>query len=232
MILDKRQRNELYKAIESEHFDPTEFEFTENHTAATLEHPRSSARLTISRYIADGMNPVTDDPYWQVASRVAEGGEQHTYSSIEEVWKQVFQWLRAIKRLLRAIQVDEQTPDLWEELRKTRQISELMEGKENTPFSKEELARITEVVDEVMRHAKESYGLPEDQLRLLEAKLDYLIEAAPHSRRIDWLNTAIGAFASAFAGGVLTPDVVHKVLSTLSAGLGPLFGHPLPMIGA
>ena len=110
-------------------------------------------------------------------------------------------------------------------------MSTLMESQENTPFSPEEQSRIAEVVAQVLKQAGETYRLPDDELHLLETKLDYLVDAAKHSRRIDWLNTAVGAVAGAFAGGVLTPDVVNKVLTALSAGLGPLFGHPLPMLG-
>jgi hypothetical protein len=65
---------------------------------------------------------------------------------------------------------------------------------------------------------------------LLESKLDYLLEAARHSRRIDWLNLALGAFAGAVLDGILTPDVVQKVLAALGAGLGPLFGHPVHVL--
>lgn len=41
-------------------------------------------------------------------------------------------------------------------------------------------------------------------------------------RRIDLLNTTVGAIAGAFAGGVLTPEVMQKALGTLGVGLGPL----------
>jgi hypothetical protein len=106
----------------------------------------------------------------------------------------------------------------------------MMEGEDNTPFSEEEQEQIAEAVAEVKEQARKTYALPAEQMRLLEAKLDYLVEAAPHTRRIDWLNMALGAVAGAFPGGVLTPDIVHKVLTALGAGLGLLFGHP-PMLG-
>jgi hypothetical protein len=110
-------------------------------------------------------------------------------------------------------------------------MATLLEGQDNTPFSQDEQVRIAEVVSQVLKQAKETYGLPQEQMHLLEAKLNYLVEAAPHSRRIDWLNITLSAVGGAFAGGVLTPDVVHKVLTALGAGLGPLFGHPTPLLG-
>jgi hypothetical protein len=132
---------------------------------------------------------------------------------------------------LQDIKIDQETPDLWAGLGSKTPITELAEGQENTLFSEQEHERIAAVVTEVLAQARETYELPGGELRLLEAKLDYLVDAAWHTRRIDWLNTAVGAVAGAFAGGVLTPEVVHKVLGALGVGLGSLFGHPLPVLG-
>jgi hypothetical protein len=145
-------------------------------------------------------------------------------SSVHEASEMLGPWLQEIR-------ANHETPDLWAELDKQSSMTELMEGQENTPFSEQERQRIAEAVAEVLRQARETYELPDEQLRLVEAKLDYLVDAARHSRRIDWLNTAVGAIAGAFAGGVLTPEVVQKVLGALGAGLGPLFWHPMPVLG-
>lgn len=214
MLLDKPNRNALFAIITTEGFDPRDFDLEHNETQFILKH-RSWGDLFMISESPGGL---------RVAYTVGDAKPSSAGLGRPETAPPVLgRWLQDIK-------VNNETPDLWEELGKELQMSDLMEGQENTLFSEDELERVTQVVATVMTEARESYGLPEDQLRLLEAKLDYLVEAAPHSRRIDWLNTAVGAVAGAAAGGILTPDVVHKVLTALNAGLGPLFGHPAPLL--
>jgi len=215
VLLDKPNRNALFQVITHEGFDPRDFELDHDETRFILQH-RSWGDVFMIHESPRGL---------LVSSKVGDAkGVASGLGPVEHAPPVLGRWLEDIK-------MNQETPDLWDELGKELSMSDLMEGQENTPFAPEELERITDIVDAAKRQAKETYGLPDDQLRLLGAKLDYLIEVAPHSRRIDWLNTAVGAVAGAFAGGLLTPDVVHKVLTTLNSGLGPLFGHPMPMIG-
>jgi hypothetical protein len=86
-------------------------------------------------------------------------------------------------------------------------------------------------VAEITRQAQESWKLQGEQLRALEAKMDYLSVAATRTGRIDWLNLAVGVVMGRFAEVVLAPDVMHQVGRVLEVGLGPLFGHPMPMLG-
>jgi hypothetical protein len=215
VLLDKPNRNALFQVITTDGFDPRDFELDHNEAQFILKH-RSWGDVFIIHESPGGLRftyRVGD------AKPVSAGlGRPETASPVLDRW-------------LQDIRINQETPDLWDELGKELSMSDLMEGQENRPFSREEQERIATVIEQVKRQATETYSLPEDQLHLLEAKLDYLVEAAPHSRRIDWLNTAVGAVAGAFAGGVLTPDIVHKVLTALNAGLGPLFGHPMPLLG-
>lgn len=110
-------------------------------------------------------------------------------------------------------------------------IADLLEDEDNTPFSETEQDRIAEVLDEVKRQATEAYDLPEQELDALNAKLAYLIEAAKYSRRKEWLIVAVTVISQPIVNGVLTPTIVHKVLDMIAAGLGPLFGHPMPLLG-
>jgi hypothetical protein len=110
-------------------------------------------------------------------------------------------------------------------------MSSLLEGQENTLFSEDEQDRIARLVDQLKSQARESYALPAPELQGLEDKLDYLCEASSRVGRVDWLNLALGAIVGKFADVVLSSDVAHKVLTALGVGLGPLFGHPVPLLG-
>jgi hypothetical protein len=110
-------------------------------------------------------------------------------------------------------------------------IADLLDDEDNTPFSELEQERIADVLNELKRQATETYGLPEAELQALNAKIDYLVEAAKHSRRKDWLLLAVTVVSQPFVDGVLTPDVVHKVFSAIEVGLGAMFGHPVLLLG-
>jgi hypothetical protein len=216
VFLEKWQRNAIFEAVTKAELNPRDFALEDDREEARIRVRGSKSIFVIGR---------DRSASYRVSKAVGEGPlVGHGANS----WLGVLSpplslWLSEVKR-------DLETPDLWAEIGK-QPLSAMMEGEANTPFSKEEQEQIAAVMAEVKEQARETYALPAEQMRLLEAKLDYLIDAAPHSRRIDWLNTAIGAVVGAAAGGILTPDVVHKVLAALNAGLGPLFGHPMPMLG-
>jgi hypothetical protein len=216
VFLEKWQRNAIFKAITETELNPRDFELENETDEARIRVRGSKSIFVVGR---------DRSASYRVSKAVGEGPlvgyEANSWDGVLHPPLSV--WLSEVKR-------DLETPDLWAEIGK-QPLSAMMEGEANKPFSEEEQEQIAEVMAEVKQQARETYALPAKQMRLLEAKLDYLIEAAPHSRRIDWLNTAIGAVAGAGAGGILTPDVVHKVLAALNAGLGPLFGHPMPLLG-
>ncbi len=219
-LFNKPQRNALFLAIQDEGFDPGDFYVEHTNDLWKLSHRDWRDWFAVER-VSDPHESINE---LQVTDQIGDAEPQTTRSDGFNAIPSVLNiWLTASK-------ANHETPDLWAELSKAP-ITELAEGQENTPFSESEQQRIAETAADVLAQARESYKLPERELRLLEAKLDYLVEAARHTRRIDWLNVAVGAVGGAFAGGVLTPDVVHKVLGALGAGLGPLFGHPVPMLG-
>jgi hypothetical protein len=110
------------------------------------------------------------------------------------------------------------------------EMAPLLEDEDNTPFTPAEQERIADVLAAVMRQAADE-DVPATELRVLQAKLDYLIEAAKHSRRKEWLIVAVTVISQPFVDGVLTSRLVHTVLTAVAAGLGPIFGHPTPLIG-
>ena len=221
MFLDRSERNALFYAIQEEGLDPRNFDVvTHNETQWKLQYRAWGTSFAVLKP-SGGDSPISHRVFYKVGN---DASKLTNHTSFWGVTSALKDWLKGSK-------ADHETPDLWAELSKEPRITELAEGQENTPFSAWEQRQIADVIAGILTQARETYELPDDKLRLLEAKLDYLVDAARHTRRIDWLNTAVGAIAGAFAGGFLTPDVAHKVLGALSAGLGPLFGHPLPLLG-
>jgi hypothetical protein len=107
----------------------------------------------------------------------------------------------------------------------------LSEDAANTPFDETEQTQIAEVVARVLTQAKEEFELPEQELHGLEGTLPYVGEAPRWIRgRVDWINLTVGVFVNKVADGALTEDTMRKVLHALAAGVGPLFGHPMPLL--
>ena len=107
-------------------------------------------------------------------------------------------------------------------------MAELLEDESNTTFEPDDLDRVTAVLTEIKRRAAD---LPDEERVRLEAKLDYLIEAARHSRRKEWLIVAVTVISQPFVDGILTPGTVDTVLKAMETGLGALFGHPTLQLG-
>jgi hypothetical protein len=210
--ISKAQRNEIAEAIQASGFSPADFEPDESDAAISVRHKPTGSELLVNFGEMGYLFAVS----WTVGDDPMKG------RSADELRFVTQDWLNDLATYLA-------TPNLWEEIGK-EPLADLIEDQENTRFSTGEQAQIATVVAEVLTNAKTDFGLDEPQIKVLEAKLDYLVEAAGHTRRIDWLNLALGIFADRAASAALTPEVVHKVLGALDVGLGALFGHA-PMLG-
>jgi hypothetical protein len=212
--IHKANRNEVVEAIQQSSFGTAEFSREEGDHAISVRHEPSGSEMVVN----------FGEMEWRWSVTWTVGTDPMEHRMIDRLGDATREWLTDLK-------TDLETPDLFAELGREPGITALGEGQENIRFSSQEQTEIANWITDVKQQAKETYELPEEQMQLLEAKLDYLCEAAAHSRRIDWLNLSIGALGGAFAGGVLTPAVVDKVLNALVAGLGPIFGHPVSLLG-
>jgi hypothetical protein len=210
--ISRVQRNEVAEAIKASDFSSADFETDEGDAAISVRHKPTGSELLLNF----GELGFRFEASWTVGDDPVKGRSANELRFVTQ------DWLNDLVTYLA-------TPDLWEEIGK-EPLTDLIEGQENTQFSPAEQSQIAAVIAEVLANAKKELGLDDPQFKVLEAKLNYVVEAAGHTRRIDWLNLTLGAFADRTANAVLTPEVMHKVLSALDAALGALFGHP-PMLG-
>jgi hypothetical protein len=69
-------------------------------------------------------------------------------------------------------------------------------------------------------------------MRALDAKLDYLVNAARRLGRKDWLNVCAGAILGFILAVALPPDAARGILLGLLQTIGHLYGLPEPpMLG-
>lgn len=115
-------------------------------------------------------------------------------------------WLADVKR-------DLETPDLWAEL---QQEAELLgkvtdEVSENTPFTLNEQKEIARRLKELAETTKRTHSLSAQQMRVLDTKLSYLINAASRLGRIDWRNAFVGAIIGFILTTALPPETARYI---------------------
>jgi hypothetical protein len=137
--------------------------------------------------------------------------------------ERVRRWLKDVKR-------DLETPDLWAELGGERELlaPAAETDVQNTPFTSDEQAEIARQLRELKQYIQETYSLSEEETLALHARLDYLEEAAGRLGRIDWRNVVAGAMLTILVEAILPPDAVQGIFVVLLKTLAHFFGHGMP----
>jgi hypothetical protein len=223
--LGKKQRNEIFEAVTAGGLEPRDFELREDPTPA-IRHEQTGSLLSVrrpnsllaalrgGRMLYAVTTIVADDP--PIYERYA------TWSGVVDAAER---WVEAIKN-------EVAMPDLWAELEHGSPFRAQSADVENTPFSPAEQAEIAEAVDKLRTEAAERYSLSEDQVAALDAQLNYLVEAAKRTGRVDWRNLAAGVLVTMMAEAVLHPDTTRQIISHLLTSVGHLLGHQIPQLPA
>jgi hypothetical protein len=123
------------------------------------------------------------------------------------------------------VKSDLETPDLWAELQ--REVTLLgarsVELIENTPFTPDEQNEIARRLQRLAGHARNTYSLSPEQIRLLDEKLNYLVEASARLGRIDWLNAFVGAILGYILTAAFPPVSAGHVFDTFIRAIIDLY---------
>jgi hypothetical protein len=133
--------------------------------------------------------------------------------------------LTSVEVWLGSVKLDRETPDLWAELSRHREMLGPAPGKagENTPFSAVEQREVGKRLRDTKEYVKGSYALSEDQVIVLDDMVAYMEEAGARLGRIDWRNAAAGAMLGALVSAAIPPEVVRAFLNMLFEGIGHFF---------
>lgn len=211
MTLLPSQKNDVFRQVRDAEFDPGEFEWV---TEERLAHVPSGFWFDFgagSSFMCTFI-PGSDATVRQIAA--GGWGAQQGYFS---------QWLFNVER-------EVEQPDLWGALKRERELigGAVPSAAENTPFTREERAEIARQFAEVKTYIKQAHALTEGQIRELESRLDYLVDAANRLPRFDWKNALGGAILGLYVEAVLPPEVVRHTIRMIVRVIGPLFGHDIP----
>jgi hypothetical protein len=210
--LQKWKKNQIFEAIQTVGLDPKEFELEDGDLDVRIKHKWSESCCIVGgdagHYV--GRCIVGDAPDWPF--------EKYSW---EALIQRISSWLEEVKR-------DLDMPDLWAELQREAELfgANSDDVPENTPFTPDEQKKIAARLQEVSEHARLTYSLSGAQMRVLDAKLDYLINAAGRLGRIDWRNAVVGAILSTIFTAALPPEFARDILLGLLRAISHLYGLP------
>lgn len=207
--LQKFKRNQIFDAIKGAGLDPKEFDIEDGDAEVQIKH-----RWSESHFIVGG------DAGQYVGSYVTGDWPASPYDAYS--WESVMQ---RVKTWLTFVKLDLETPDLWAELRNEAVLfgPAFGEGAANTRFTNDERSEIAQRLQEAVQHARQTYSLSEAQMQVINAKLDYLVNAAGRLGRVDWLNTCVGAMLGILFTAALPPEAVRQILLTVLRGVVQFF---------
>ena len=140
----------------------------------------------------------------------------HLWRTSEHI-SAAYDWLRRVKR-------DIETPDLWSDLAKQKELLLQSTGPdiENIPFTKTESDYITKRLDEAIEQLSSDKDLPDEIKETLKNEFEYIKTASTRLGRKDWLMIFVALFQiiQAFA---LAPEATQKLFHLLYPILRELF---------
>lgn len=211
-LLQKWQKNKIFKAIQGVGLVPTDFDLNDGDAEARIKYKWSESYFIIGgnpgHYV--GTYIVGDAPLWPY--------EVYSWQTLME---RVSGWLEEVKS-------DLETPDLWAELRRETELlgNTSSEAPENTPFAPYEQEEIAGRLREIAEYIVRTYSLSVEQTRVLNSKIDYLIDAAGRLGRTDWRGILFGIMFSFFLASALPPETVRNILMLVLRAIGHFTGFP------
>jgi hypothetical protein len=216
--LQRFKKNDIIETIQAVGLDPKDFDRENGAVEVRIKHRWSASCFTIGGYLTrfvgrDVVGDVWDMPF-------------EAYS-----WPTVMQRMRG---WLNYVKIYHNTRDLWAELERDGQLllgATFDEVTDNTPFTADEQNEIAARLQELAEDARRTYSLSAEQMRALEAKVDYLITATRRLGRKDWLNVCAGTILGYILNASLPPEAARGMFLGLLRVIGHLCGLPdLPML--
>jgi len=216
--LGKEKGNQILKAIQDKALNPAEFDWDDRAEDIRLHHRPSGASFAFGgapgeynvRYAA-GDEPVIEVPKY----------------SWDAVMISVGAWLGAVKH-------DIETRDLWAELRRQNELlaGSWEQAAENMPFTPDERDEIARQLKHLGEHVSRYYPLSDQQLAVLDSKLDELLEATHRLGRKDWRLVVIGTMLGYVVVAGLPPAAGRHILVVFLNSIGQFLGHGFPGLGS
>ena len=209
MQLKKIQRNQIIDALVESGIELATCELSMDDDLM-IEHYSTESSFVVSE---------DRDGYFKGDIRVGDDPAQDfNHAEWEEVPDYVWEWAKDVVEYKDA-------PDLWAELQHTKEVlaSTQYETSENTPFTPDEQAEISNQLSEIKASLKENSELTAEQVSRIEDRLDEAEEASRRIGRKDWLLLFSGTIFTLIVTDCLTPEIAQHILMVTLHGLSHLF---------
>ncbi len=202
MLILKSKKSEIYQWISALGLEPSMFEWE---VVPSKNEVSSHTKVSKLRYI---------NTHYFFIFDFKNGAHHCTFSPGQDVLIQrefPGNWtlqLDNLKRWLAYLKREIKTIDPWDEIDKYMpgEKINLEDEKENSPYSYEQVEHITKALHKLKDEIKKNYGLNDTQDKLVQEKLDYLIDRSKKMGRIDWKNIFVATFMGLAVNLALNPE--------------------------
>jgi hypothetical protein len=131
-----------------------------------------------------------------------------------------------VERLTRSWVEQIKTPNAWAGSDQAKDAFTSAQGEEtgNAPFTEGEQRQIAAQLQDIEKHLKEEFDLPNDEIAQIKEKLDEVAEASKRMGRKDWLVYFLGAITALIITATVAAPVGEHIFTTVIHGLTHLFG--------
>lgn len=220
--LTRTQKNAVLGLIRDIGLDPAEFVWDEDYSdvvQVSLRQQRPTVEILshgpTNYWFKFGIDE--RGSLWSVFYPGSEGPKDRAHSGS---WEQV---RNRARQSLEQVREEYEAPDMWAALEEQHGL--LTGGAvENSAFNQDERGQIEAHLTEAKAYARANLELEPSQLDRIEATLDYLIEVAPRSRRIEWRNIVVGSLVAQVIEAAIPVAAIQNLWAFLFHGLAGLFG--------
>jgi hypothetical protein len=215
-LVMKSQANEVFQNIQMHEIPPEDFEwnilpsiFNQSVYVSRLRHKSSGFYFQFdfhnNRHFCE-FSPGNTTPI-----------EQDFPGTWENQIEYLNSWLNNLQREIEA-------PDLWGAIANEKVLAEgSSEQDENVQFTREEIHRIHENLNEIKHYLISSQPFSPEQLNYLDARFNYLEEAATRVGRKDWIILVVGTLTNTIITLALIPSIARELLRLAGTVLSWVF---------
>lgn len=222
--MTKIQKNAVLDAIQSAGLNPADFEWTKGSSEITAVGPgRAAFSIDVLVHGPTGYSfrfDVDDSrsSLWAVFHPGRDGARRREHAGTwSYVFNYVLEWVSRVKQ-------EHDAPDLWAVIQEQGELITGAAEVENTPFTPKEQEQIEARLNEAKAFVHTTFELEPEQYETIDARLDYLVDAAKRQGRVDWRNIFVGTLLSLVVQAVVPVEPVQQILFIVLRGLAGMFG--------
>ena len=135
-----------------------------------------------------------------------------------------------ISNILRETEV----PDLWDGLDRDNQLLQDAtdeQPSDNLPFTQAELPKVRECLENIKAYVLKTHELSEAQIKIVDARFEYMEEAATRLGRKDWINIVISGLLGLATTLTFSGDSTRDLFQFVGQAVRQLLGTMLYLAG-